>query len=144
MRTSKTRNGDTKFCSGCDQWKHVNEFNKRADVIGTHQEQYRSRCKVCCDKQAKANNLKNPKSMKEAQWRQKGITNFSFEQFQELLILQQELCAICKQEERAENRSLAVDHNHETGQIRGLLCGSCNTKLGWVEKYFTEIHSYLE
>lgn len=38
-------------------------------------------------------------------------------------------CRICKVEQ-SDNRSLAIDHDHESGKIRGLLCTSCNMALG--------------
>lgn len=37
---------------------------------------------------------------------------------------------------------LVIDHNHNTGLIRGILCRSCNTKLGWLEKRHYEIDVY--
>ena len=40
------------------------------------------------------------------------------------------LCEICKQPRR-----IVLDHNHETGRARGLLCYRCNSILGWLEKY---------
>lgn len=46
------------------------------------------------------------------------------------------VCAICKKAESAIDSStkmvkmLAVDHNHDTGEVRGLLCSKCNTGLG--------------
>jgi hypothetical protein len=44
------------------------------------------------------------------------------------------VCAACGLAERAKNQhgivSLAVDHDHDTGQIRGLLCMACNRALG--------------
>ncbi len=48
-----------------------------------------------------------------------------------LLVLQQKgQCAICG---KTTEDKLCVDHNHETGQIRELLCRSCNWKLHLVE-----------
>lgn len=43
---------------------------------------------------------------------------------------QEGACAICHKPETVEGRSLAVDHDHETGEVRGLLCFRCNTALG--------------
>jgi len=47
------------------------------------------------------------------------------EQYNKILEAQGGLCAICKQ-----SRKLHVDHCHESGVVRGLLCRSCNTALG--------------
>jgi len=63
-----------------------------------------------------------------------GIT---VEEYDKLFEQQGGLCAICGKPEIARNqygiRSLAVDHNHKTGEIRGLLCSYCNMKLGILE-----------
>ncbi|MET9199049.1 endonuclease domain-containing protein [Gordonia sp. NPDC003585] len=47
--------------------------------------------------------------------------------YDRLLVAQGGRCAICLTEPRG--RRLAVDHNHQTGQVRGLLCDKCNRKL---------------
>lgn len=51
-----------------------------------------------------------------------GITH---DEYQALVIKQGERCAICTQQ-----KSLHVDHDHISGKVRGLLCGSCNRALG--------------
>ena len=49
------------------------------------------------------------------------------EQYQDLLIRQNNGCAICKRPRG--KRRLAVDHNHVTSRVRGLLCTRCNRML---------------
>ena len=44
------------------------------------------------------------------------------------------VCAICG-EVNVAGRRLAVDHNHETGQVRGLLCCSCNRGIGFLRDH---------
>lgn len=39
-------------------------------------------------------------------------------------------CDICGAHENTLNKSLSIDHNHETQQLRGFLCHGCNTSLG--------------
>ncbi len=53
----------------------------------------------------------------------------SVEDYDCLLQFQGGGCAICKQTETKKKR-LAVDHDHSTGKIRGLLCTRCNTAIG--------------
>lgn len=52
-----------------------------------------------------------------------GIT---LDQYNSLLKEQGGGCAICGKTPEAEGKSLAVDHNHETREIRGVLCSYCN------------------
>jgi len=57
--------------------------------------------------------------------KQYGIT---IEQYEEMFRKQRGLCAICKKPE--DKFRLAVDHNHITGKVRGLLCHNCNPAIG--------------
>ncbi len=59
-----------------------------------------------------------------------GLTPEEYERMNEA---QGGLCAICLRPDRTNTgkpRRLAVDHNHETLEIRGLLCKNCNVGLG--------------
>lgn len=49
--------------------------------------------------------------------------------YRDLLQKQNNLCAICFSS-RSSKRDWHVDHNHETGEIRGVLCHHCNLMLG--------------
>ena len=64
-----------------------------------------------------------------------------------LLRSQNFLCAICGNPEEM-NRNLAVDHDHKTGRVRGLLCFICNAKvLPAIELYsalLVKAKNYLE
>lgn len=72
---------------------------------------------------------------KEGMWAHQGIKNLDGTKFREvdyriLHIYQDGKCAICKRKDIEFKRHLAVDHDHLTGHIRGLLCLSCNRGLG--------------
>ena len=62
--------------------------------------------------------------------------NISLEEFNQMILDQNNLCAICnKPESRIHNKTnelqyLSVDHCHKTGKIRKLLCDRCNLMLG--------------
>jgi hypothetical protein len=61
------------------------------------------------------------------------------ETYQNMVANQNNRCAICNNEETAfdvragRTKKLAVDHNHETGKVRDLLCSRCNITLGRIE-----------
>ena len=58
------------------------------------------------------------------------------QEYNQLLISQNNKCAICKIDENeikhGRNTYFAVDHCHKTGKVRGLLCYKCNSVLGFV------------
>lgn len=93
---------------------------------------------------------KNPDKMKVIDLKKKyGIT---LEFYYKLLEEQNYVCAICGNPETALDhrtglpRSLAVDHCHTTGVIRGLLCTTCNRGLGKFKdniKYLESAVNYL-
>jgi len=56
-----------------------------------------------------------------------GIT---IQEYDSLYAKQNEGCAICQSPTGSNGKRLAVDHDHQTGEVRGLLCDDCNTGLG--------------
>ncbi len=63
-----------------------------------------------------------------------GIT---VENYETMLVNQNGVCKICNKPCKS-GKSLAVDHCHETGKVRGLLCAKCNTNLGRIEAYLRD------
>ena len=51
------------------------------------------------------------------------------EEYERMFEAQKGCCAICGRHQSELRRHLAVDHDHVTGKIRGLLCVSCNVGL---------------
>ena len=58
--------------------------------------------------------------------RKYGITP---EEYTAMFLSQNGVCAICGTPPEA-HKKLAIDHNHITGKVRGLLCYKCNVMLG--------------
>lgn len=75
--------------------------------------------------------------------RKYGLTE---DDYQKMVRAQNGCCVICSRTAEHQKRiqRLVVDHDHATGLVRGLLCASCNMRLGWFEKYKSKIASYLD
>jgi hypothetical protein len=77
----------------------------------------------------------------------KHVFNMSREEYNSLLKMQHESCAICKRHYSNFKKALAVDHDHKTGKNRGLLCGNCNIILGHLKdiiKVVENLKIYLQ
>lgn len=109
------------------------------------------RCPKCLQaaayQRAKAANYwKQDKYRKYGQrWRLKAYYGLTAEQYEELADQQGNVCAICKQTNTKKGRStrLVVDHDHDTGKIRGLLCDHCNRALGLLKDSTVALESAL-
>jgi hypothetical protein len=68
-------------------------------------------------------------------WHIERAYGITIEQYDEMLARQDGVCAICRGEETRTMAgtvlALCVDHDHETGRVRGLLCHPCNMLLGF-------------
>ena len=120
-----------RLCTKCGEFKDPKEdFSKRAaspDGLNRY-------CKLCMskyylkdrvkqNKRLKARNKAHPEIMRAQHL--KGKYNMTPEEYAELVIKQGAKCAICG----LPFDKLVVDHNHETGKVRGLLCKQCNYAL---------------
>lgn len=100
----------------------------------------------------------NPKwkaTAKKAQRRHrlKSLFGLTEDQYNRQLEAQDNKCAICRTSDPGKSGRyagpcrFAVDHNHDTGQIRALLCGQCNKGLGHFKDnpdLLREAYRYLE
>jgi len=66
-------------------------------------------------------------------WRFRREYKINLATYEILLLKQEGKCAICQKSWQEFTREFAVDHDHVTGKIRGLLCFLCNTKLAVLE-----------
>lgn len=55
------------------------------------------------------------------------------DEYERMLADQDGVCVICKLECRTREH-LSVDHCHETGEVRGLLCSRCNSFIGYADE----------
>lgn len=83
-------------------------------------------CKQCNNKYRKENYSFDKKKNEKL----KAAYGISLAQYDEMLLSQDGKCEICKSDKPGGKGSFCVDHNHFTGQIRGLLCHWCNFMIG--------------
>lgn len=131
-----------KQCAKCKSEKPRNEFYKDKVL----KDGLTSYCKACIksasiqwgqqnrnrkNTREKKRRDENPRINKETPLRRFNLTT---EDYSALSDFQEGVCAICKKPEtvarKGKLKRLAIDHDHSTGRIRGLLCAKCNSMLG--------------
>ena len=133
-----------KTCTKCKEPREFEFF-----TIDNHsRDKLNSACKICRNREGREYRENNPekvvKTIRESNYRRNyGIT---LEQYEIILKSQNGLCKICEKVNIVGKR-LAVDHEHKSGIIRGLLCDNCNLAIGKFEDDVERIKravSYLE
>lgn len=128
-----------KPCNDCGEMKPLDQYYRRK-AGGA----YMAVCKPChLAKQKRLNDQKRREdpqyfTKKSSRWREanpekdrlqhvKRTYGLSAEEYQGLLDRQEHVCAICRD---PFWKTPSVDHNHDTGAVRGLLCQRCNMLCG--------------
>jgi hypothetical protein len=104
---TKRKISETEFCRTCKVQKSSDQFHLDSrNASGLNRI-----CKSCRSEHRKARYLKD-------------------EEYDKLLVIQNNSCAICGIHISELKTNLVVDHDYETLKVRGLLCNNCNVGLG--------------
>ena len=132
----------SKSCTKCGNLKPLGEFYN--DMRSKDKKKYH--CKTCDDKINKKWIEDNRKiyNIRRLEYRNKNREkiilsnrnsqlmkyNIDNDKYDYLLKSQNGVCKICQ---KTDNRRLSIDHDHKTGEVRGLLCRKCNSALGLLD-----------
>ncbi len=159
----KSLNGITSWCSTCDTERNNKYREEYPEKVKASQLKYRQKFSP------EENTIRNRISYKKRistpegklQYYLKGRRallkkrNMTLEDFDKLLKSQDYRCAICHTDKPYGGPYLqwALDHNHKTNKVRGILCDSCNRGLGHfkdsrekllaAEKYLAKYEEHL-
>ena len=118
----------TKACKTCGEEKSLSEFYKVSEKY------YHSYCKPCYNRKVRE------REVSSGRMQYKGmalITGLSYKEldniYQDFFISQKGQCAICGIHQSRLDRNFCMDHDHETMEIRGLLCHRCNSGIGLLQ-----------
>jgi hypothetical protein len=148
-----------KVCKKCLQEKNFDNYKiLRKNKNGTNL--YKSQCNDCYnkhyiekyrskseDQRKKIYQEKKDKTTFDIRknWRLKHRFGINLDIFTEMYEKQNGRCYLC--EKKIEGKDVKVDHNHQTGKLRKLLCHNCNTSLGLLGenlKIFYKCIDYLK
>ena len=142
--TTATFQCTAKVCRVCNDAKPLEDFYRK----NSSKDGRESSCISCRRKQMSAADKKRYQSVarRDTHLMRTYLINQSI--YDHLLLMQDGHCALCPATEsgRKDDRYLIVDHCHETGDVRGLVCHHCNIMLGGAKDNITTLQngiSYL-
>lgn len=109
-----------KTCTKCGEEKPYSEYYKNAQKKGG----YYNSCKICYRIHRDENQYNRRAHLKYKY-------GLSLAQYDVMLEEQGGVCAVCGRSNGSKR--LFIDHDHATGEVRGLLCHACNITLGNVD-----------
>ncbi len=173
MKTLLKIKEDTKICTKCKEYLPFECFSKNnKGILGLnssckkcvklvqkspksyreYQKKYAEKNKIkrrdyanTRNKKLTGNNLPFGK-----EYQLKNMYNLSPEQYLQMIENQDNKCAICNKLEMIKTnkgdkiRSLSIDHHHESGRVRGLLCSRCNQAIGYMFEDIEILKSAIE
>ena len=134
---------ETRVCRVCGEEKNLLDDYYFVRKDRSLPSSYSYECKACTIERTTNYNKRNSNSVRSQYLKRNyGLT---FEEFDSMLSKQDNCCAICKgKEPYGRHKRFTVDHNHKTGEVRGLLCNRCNTALGLVEDNIHTLKSMIQ
>ncbi len=114
---------NVKFCENCKEYKARTDFTDMNI-------QSKDICNGC-------------KRNKQRDTYYKENYDITLEEYNDFYINQDGRCFICTEHQSRLSKRLAVDHNHKTGKVRGLLCSKCNTALGLLQDNISNVYRML-
>lgn len=131
-------------CKKCKIEKPLSEYYKTKDRKAGH----KTICKECIKKEPLTDDRKRKMKEYGRAYHLNKKYNLTEEQYTDKLIEQGHKCFICGiDEQEVPMKRLVIDHCHETGKVRKLLCFNCNAGLGHFKdsiQNLTKAISYLD
>lgn len=120
-------------CSDCGGIMTLDKFNSQPSGFANK----KPYCKNC--QKIRRKKVVESESQKERWNRSRRLKKYglTFEQYEAVMLKQNNKCKICGTE--VDMTTVAIDHCHSNGHIRGFLCGTCNSGLG----FFKDNTDYL-
>lgn len=131
MKRRKADIPDTPFCTECGEtdrelfYPKLTAFNK-------------ARCKACQRNSARTRLTKD----RVRRYNLRRLYNVTLEEYEAMTLAQNGVCACCGEKpdgiiggrrKGGSTAKLVVDHDHNTGEVKALLCADCNCALGYMK-----------
>jgi hypothetical protein len=130
MKLSREPGKEPRTCTRCLETRPLAAFYK----LKSGRDGLQSWCKDCVQEYATAYGARNRERRLERA-RARGLAKFGMNQddYDRLLEAQLGGCGICGARESVNGKRLCVDHRHQDGVVRGLLCDNCNRAIGLLQ-----------
>jgi hypothetical protein len=126
-----------KKCTLCKADKPECDF-----YFDTNSNRLRAECKDCQRKKNRSRLVMHRDQRRVSDLKKR--YNINIDDWNNLMTIQDNKCAICGEPPQNDNRNLSTDHCHETGKVRGLLCRRCNMGIGYFKDNIDLLQKSIE